>query len=115
MSLPDNNNNEPRKGPMSVIDRGVATARTASDVLRTAATATVAPSEGEAVPVIHTETLRNVRLNAALLHENRIISDAQASPAGPAYKVLRTRLLQSMRANRWSTLGITSTAPSEGK
>ena len=65
--------------------------------------------------VIHTETLRNVKLNAARLHENRIIVDAHGSPAGPAYKVLRTRLLQIMRANRWSTLGVTSTAPSEGK
>jgi Mrp family chromosome partitioning ATPase len=99
---------------MSVIDRGVATARTQVTDVRTVGNGTAASSDSE-VPVIHIETLRNVRLNSALLHENRICVDTPMSAAGPAYKVLRTRLLQSMRSNRWSTLGITSTAPSEGK
>lgn len=67
------------------------------------------------VPAIETDKLRTVSLNNALLQENRIIVDAQGSPAGASYKVLRTRLLQLMRTNHWSTLAVTSTAPGEGK
>jgi len=85
------------------------------------------PSHGDDLPevgrrdaedklaAIETEKLRTVALNKALLQENRIIVDAQESPAGPSYKVLRTRLLQLMRTNHWSTLAVTSTAPGEGK
>jgi Mrp family chromosome partitioning ATPase len=116
MSL--SNINEPRKGPMSAIERGVVTARThkpleGADAVPDAARS--AAVDEETPTLIHTDKLRAVRLNAALLHENRIIVDAQGSPAGPAYKVLRTRLLQIMRSNGWSTLGVTSTAPGEGK
>lgn len=109
---------------MSAIERGVVTARTQKHVdgtdpsleaARGPAAVTAAVPDTEPVVPIHTETLRSVRLNSALLHENRIIVDAQGSPAGPAYKVLRTRLLQIMRTNHWTTLGVTSTAPSEGK
>jgi Mrp family chromosome partitioning ATPase len=64
---------------------------------------------------IETDKLRSVSLNTALLHDNRIIVDAQESAAGPSYKVLRTRLLQLMRSNHWSTLAVTSTAQGEGK
>ena len=31
-----------------------------------------------------------------------------------AYKILRTRVLQRMRANKWQSLGITGTAAGEG-
>ncbi|HEY9182374.1 MAG TPA: CpsD/CapB family tyrosine-protein kinase [Gammaproteobacteria bacterium] len=72
--------------------------------------------EGDQPPdAIETDKLPTVSLNGALLQENRIILDAQESPAGPSYKVLRTRLLQLMRSNHWSTLAVTSTAPGEGK
>jgi Mrp family chromosome partitioning ATPase len=85
------------------------------------------PAHGDDVPdlarrdvedklaAIEIDKLRAVALNNALLQENRIIVDAQESPAGPSYKVLRTRLLQLMRTNHWSTLAVTSTSPGEGK
>jgi Mrp family chromosome partitioning ATPase len=85
------------------------------------------PAHGDDVPdlarrdvedkltAIEIDKLRAVALNNALLQENRIIVNGQESPAGPSYKVLRTRLLQLMRTNHWSTLAVTSTAPGEGK
>jgi Mrp family chromosome partitioning ATPase len=104
---------------MSAIEIGVVAARSAKhgDAAVDGPTelARGAGNQDELLPIIHTERLRNVSLNAALLHENRVVLDAQRSPAGPAYKVLRTRLLQIMRTNRWTTLGVTSTAPNEGK
>ena len=69
----------------------------------------------EKVIPIETDKLRVVKLNNASLERNRIIVDPQGSLAGPSYKVLRTRLLQLMRSNNWSTLAITSTSQGEGK
>jgi len=39
----------------------------------------------------------------------------KAAPAGAAYRMLRTRLLQKLRKNRWTTLAITSPGAGEGK
>jgi Mrp family chromosome partitioning ATPase len=50
---------------------------------------------------------------------NRVLIDEtqlrQHGPAATAYRVLRTRILQRTRANGWSTLGITSPGPGDGK
>lgn len=100
---------------MSAIEIGVVAARAAKHTEPADDHARNAATNDDAPAAIHTEKLRSVSLNAALLHENRVIVDAQSSPAGAAYKVLRTRLLQIMRSNGWTTLGVTSTAPSEGK
>ena len=40
---------------------------------------------------------------------------ASRSPAAAAYRVLRTRLLQRARTNQWTTIGVTSPGPGEGK
>ena len=46
---------------------------------------------------------------------NRIVAMADHDPAATAYKVLRTHVLQRMRANHWKTLAITSPAQGNGK
>ena len=51
--------------------------------------------------------------------ENRIITDIITDNTDPtvrtAYKMLRTRLLQRMRANGWQSLAVTSASPGDGK
>lgn len=103
---------------MSAIEKGIVTPLTAKHADNEEDLPDVEKIREEAeepVEPIALETLKSVALNAALLQENRIIVDGQGSQAGPAYKVLRTRILQLMRSNRWSTLAVTSTAPNEGK
>jgi capsular exopolysaccharide synthesis family protein len=46
---------------------------------------------------------------------NRIVAMADHDPAATAYKVLRTHVLQRMRANHWKTLAITSPTQGNGK
>lgn len=103
---------------MSAIEIGVVTPLTAKLGDEQAQLPDVAElrqdAEGDVEP-IGLDSLKSVAMNAEVLEANRIVVDAQNSVAGPAYKILRTRLLQLMRANRWSTLAVTSTAPNEGK
>ena len=54
---------------------------------------------------------RRLELSRSYLQKHRVISSPD-DPVAEHYKVLRTRLIQSMRANGWGTLGITS--PTEG-
>jgi capsular exopolysaccharide synthesis family protein len=54
-------------------------------------------------------------LDPVSLQRARVISDQQPLAVKAAYKMLRTRLLQRMRANRWSKLGITSARAGAGK
>jgi capsular exopolysaccharide synthesis family protein len=52
--------------------------------------------------------------NNQLLRENRIISAFTPGPWLEAYRMLRTRCLQSMDAMEWQTLAITSTSNKTG-
>lgn len=52
------------------------------------------------------------------LRERRVILSDDADEQGPvasAYRVLRTHILQRMRANGWKTLGVTSPTAQDGK
>lgn len=57
--------------------------------------------------------------NLAICAEKHLIvpdvEDAMLQKASPSYRILRARLLQRCRNNRWSTLAITSPGPGEGK
>lgn len=55
------------------------------------------------------------KLDPDVLQQNRITSDEQALSVRSAYKMLRTRLLQRMRANNWRTLAISSARSNAGK
>ena len=45
----------------------------------------------------------------------RVTTESQAMPTKSAYKMLRTRVLQRMRANHWNTLAISSARSNAGK
>lgn len=99
---------------MASIDKGLARARGAK--LRSRDTKLtelhVAPSDGTAFVSI--ETLPRITLDSRTLRTNRVLLD-EDSPATAVYKMLRTRVLQRMRRNGWTTLAVTGTCPGEGK
>jgi len=49
------------------------------------------------------------------LEKFRVVAAQHDAPERSAYKVLRTRLLQRLRASRFSVIGVTGAGPSEGK
>lgn len=55
------------------------------------------------------------KLDKAIMEENRIVSAVEDRAAVSAYNLLRTRVLQRMRANNWRTLLVTSPGVGEGK
>jgi protein-tyrosine kinase len=60
--------------------------------------------------IVYTQT-RQLEVDAEFLRHHRVISSLN-DPVGEPYKILRTKVLQRMRANNWRTLAITS--PTEG-
>lgn len=58
---------------------------------------------------------RTVPVSAARLIDKRIVTMSDRDPAAMAYKVMRTHVLQRMRANNWKTLAITSPTAGNGK
>lgn len=56
-----------------------------------------------------------VDISLRALHKKRIVAGTESDVVADAYRILRTRVLQSMRANGWSSLAITSPNVGEGK
>ncbi len=50
-----------------------------------------------------------------LLERNRLVSALPAHELSDSYRILRTRVLQSMNSNHWNALAITSPATGSGK
>jgi protein-tyrosine kinase len=59
--------------------------------------------------------LPNVIPDEELLVANRIVAAQPDAPERSVYKVLRTRVLQRMRAAQWNVIGVTGSGPGEGK
>lgn len=78
--------------------------------------ATPRPStrHSQEISVVYSQT-RRLPVAAEVLEKNRVVSSASDPAVTGAYKMLRTQVLQRMRANRWSTLAITSAGSGEGK
>ena len=68
----------------------------------------------EKQPAKYVQT-RTTTLSSKLLKENRIYAKSESSPIVDIFGLLRTRILKTMRENKWKTLGITSPNPSVGK
>ena len=49
------------------------------------------------------------------LEKNRIIAGMYGNPQSTVFRMLRTQVLQKMRANNWQTIAITSPTAGEGK
>ena len=71
----------------------------------------------ETSPRLSVEMLPQVNVDWEVLEANRILTfDAEeCHPAQGAYRMLRTRLMQNMRANNWRILGVSSIGENEGK
>ncbi len=82
----------------------------APELIRRAEPATSARGE----KVIYTET-QVFRPSQHVLDENRILGGLSAGVATDAYRMLRTRVLQKMRDNGWTSLMVTSAGVGEGK
>jgi capsular exopolysaccharide synthesis family protein len=74
----------------------------------------VAEGEFDLKP-LNFDAIRQIKLDNAALEKHRILPALQDEGAVAAYKMLRTRVAQRMRANGWRALAVTSTAPNEGK
>lgn len=63
---------------------------------------------------VYTNT-RSITLDPDYLRAHRVIVDGASGDAAESYKLLRTQVLQRLRANNWNTLGITATRQGQGK
>jgi len=61
------------------------------------------------------QKLGRVTLDPDILYEHHIITDEIDPVVHTSYKMLRTRILQRMRANAWRTLAVTSATQGDGK
>jgi protein-tyrosine kinase len=61
------------------------------------------------------ESITRLPLNWSELKEKRVIPTGDNQPAGHAYRMLRTQVLQRARANGLTTLGVVSAINGEGK
>lgn len=61
------------------------------------------------------ESAARLPLDWVALKEKRVISTDDAQPAGQAYRMLRTQVLQRARAHGLTTLGVVSAINGEGK
>ena len=66
---------------------------------------------------ISVDTLKHIGIDWEVLESNRILTldNKQRHPVQGAYRMLRTRLMQSMRTNQWRVLGVSSIGENEGK
>ncbi|UHD17128.1 CpsD/CapB family tyrosine-protein kinase [Thiocapsa bogorovii] len=64
--------------------------------------------------VVYQQT-RGIEIDPRRLRDRRIVTPSMRDPAEAAYKVLRTTVLQKMRANGWNTLGVTGARQGNGK
>lgn len=70
------------------------------------------PKEVEAIAYTQTKV---VEVSEEALADNRIIAAQYSNPQSAVFRMLRTQVLQKMRANNWQTLAVTSATAGEGK
>lgn len=61
------------------------------------------------------KNLGQITLDADIMERSRVVSGVQNSGANSTYKMLRTRLLQQLRANNWSRIAVCSPRANAGK
>ena len=68
-------------------------------------------------PEPKTTDQKMIQLDRSVLHQNRLLSgtDQEDPVITDLYRLLRTRILQIMRANDWHSIGITSPSVKAGK
>jgi protein-tyrosine kinase len=66
----------------------------------------------DTLPLSHT---RVARTELSVLRANGVMPANATGPVGPAFKMLRTQVLQRLRARNWNTLAVISPTPDDGK
>ncbi|MCW9023141.1 MAG: CpsD/CapB family tyrosine-protein kinase [Gammaproteobacteria bacterium] len=64
--------------------------------------------------ITYTQT-KIIDVSNDVLKRNRLVSNVEHDYKRDAFKLLRTQILQKMRANGWNSLAVTSAQPGEGK
>jgi Mrp family chromosome partitioning ATPase len=82
--------------------------------------ATISPVEQPPAPVNAQDTLvmshtRVVSIDPKLLRANGVMPADASGPAGHAFKMLRTQVLQRLRQRGWNTLAVISPTAKDGK
>ena len=72
------------------------------------------PPNQDSVRVVYTQTQRHEPV-VSELRDKRLVIGEESSPQADAYKMLRTQVLQRLRANRWNSLAIVSPGGGVGK
>ncbi len=75
----------------------------------------VSGGQNTGVGPINFAHLPNINPDEDCLQKNRIVAALADAPERAVYKVLRTRVLQRLRASEWNMIGISGTGPGEGK
>jgi len=74
-------------------------------------------AQASAVAEIERSDRDTMQLDPSVLHKNNLLSGSENEDpiVTDRYRLLRTRVLQIMRANGWRSLGVTSPGPKAGK
>ena len=73
------------------------------------------PDTSTASKWIGSSQTKKIPVAQSVLQQNRVLTPDSDPAVIRAYKVLRTRVLQRMNQNGWTTLGVTSPTPDNGK
>jgi len=73
------------------------------------------PNDNSALAEVREHRAGEIELSPDLLESMRVVSFDAKDPRSRPYDMLRTQILQSMDANRWKVLGVTSPTPRCGK
>lgn len=98
----------------SSIEKAVYRAKLAHQKRRAELDAGMAIS-GESKPSGLFKIMSFASLRPDTMERNKIIPAVEDRPAITAYKVLRTRVLQRLRSNRWQNVVVSGAGPGEGK
>jgi protein-tyrosine kinase len=72
-------------------------------------------AEVELGPKIEYTETQTVTVSQAVKERNRLVAAIPGHPLQDTYRMLRTQVLQEMRANNWKTIGVTSPIAGAGK
>ena len=102
---------------MSIIERSLQkiAAERATAPQRPTRNTTRQATRSDAAEVAAARQYRRVTMSPAALEANKILVDKSDPHATAAYNIVRTRLLQRLTSNDWSSVAVTGTQPGEGK
>jgi protein-tyrosine kinase len=73
------------------------------------------PREHRTVSESKFDRTKIVDVPAEVLEQNRLVAAIPGHPLTDVYRILRTRVLQSLNSNRWNSFAVTSPATGAGK